>query len=349
MKNKKPELAVVKSRTEISNNFVVDQELAKKFQQAKKPKIQVEDFIQDFLAQFISKATVRSYLKDLDFFFSFLKSGGEIIQHPREIGSHHFQIYRDHMMSIGLASATINRRLVCIRSFMKWALATQLIEFNPLDAVKLPRVETESPTLAFDDQEVVAMINAPDVSQKLGNTHRLVMVMLFSLGLRRSELANIKLKDFYQERGHFVLKIIGKGRKERHLPINNEVYYEITEYLNRLKTFGIDLMPDDYLIQTQPKEKNQVINKQPIDGSTIFRIIQTYKKMLGINKRVSPHSCRATVISHLLDTQKTPIRDVAIFAGHSKITTTERYDKRRQGLDDSAAYAVNYGRKKKSA
>jgi integrase len=119
--------------------------------------------------------------------------------------------------------------------------------------------------------------------------------------------------------------------------------------LARLQKFGIELAPEDYLIQTQPKNKHQLINKQPIDGSTIFRIIQTYKKILGINKRVSPHSCRATVISHLLDTQKTPIRDVAIFAGHSKITTTERYDKRRQGLDDSAAYAVDYTKKKKSA
>jgi len=79
-----------------------------------------------------------------------------------------------------------------------------------------------------------------------------------------------------------------------------------------------------------------------MDGSTIYRVIEKYAKAIGITRKVSPHSCRATAISHLLDTQKTPIRDVAIFAGHSQITTTERYDKRRKGLDDNAAYKVDY-------
>ena len=79
-----------------------------------------------------------------------------------------------------------------------------------------------------------------------------------------------------------------------------------------------------------------------MDGSTVYRIIERYAKKCGINKKVGAHSCRATAISHLLDTQKTPIRDVAIFAGHSNITTTERYDKRRENLDNSAAYKINY-------
>jgi integrase/recombinase XerD len=83
-----------------------------------------------------------------------------------------------------------------------------------------------------------------------------------------------------------------------------------------------------------------------MDGSTIYRVIEKYALSLGINKAVSPHSCRATVISHLLDTQNTAIRDVASFAGHANITTTERYDKRRKNLDKSAAYQVDYLLKK---
>nr|MBA3754841.1 tyrosine-type recombinase/integrase [Nitrosomonas sp.] len=83
-------------------------------------------------------------------------------------------------------------------------------------------------------------------------------------------------------------------------------------------------------------------NDIPIDGSTIYRLINKYAKSLGINKRVSPHSCRATVISHLLDTKGRSIRDVASFAGHANITTTERYDKRRGNLDHSAAYSVGF-------
>lgn len=323
----------------VSVNF--DQELAKKFEEASKKKAQISDFITDFIHQFISEQTKKAYISDLKNFFEFLKSGNVYISHPAQIEGHHFQFYRDKLIEQGLSSATVNRKLVAIRSFIKWAMACKLIDYNPLDVVKLPKVQTETPTLAFDDTEVVAMINSPELINKKGYMDRIIMILLFSLGLRRSELAQIKVKDFYQERGHYVLKIRGKGGKDRHLPLNDMIISELKSYLDAIATFGLSLEEDDYLIQSAKKDKNI----KPIDGSTIYRVIEKYARKCGINKKVSPHSCRATAISHLLDTQKTPIRDVAIFAGHSKITTTERYDKRREGLDNSAAYQVDYGDK----
>ena len=83
-------------------------------------------------------------------------------------------------------------------------------------------------------------------------------------------------------------------------------------------------------------------SKNPIHGTTVFRIVERFVKKANISKKIGAHSCRATVISHLLDTQKIHIRDVAIFAGHSNIETTQRYDKRRDNLKNSAAYAVDY-------
>lgn len=318
----------------------VNLELAKKLQGEEK-KIGLEEFIDEFMGNFLSKDTKRAYQEDLSIFFGFLKSGGVVISHPSQITARHFQVYRDSMIEEGLAPATVNRRLVCIRSFMKWSMACKLIQYNPLDSIKLPKVSTQSPTVAFEDHEVVKMLNAPDLKTLTGRTHRFIMVMLFHLGLRRSELVHIKYKDIVQDRGHLILKIRGKGDKERILPINETIFLELKNYLNSLKEAGISLEADDYLIQT----RNNKNNKEPADGSTIFRIINRYAKSLGINKKVSPHSCRATVISHLLDTQKTPIRDVAIFAGHAIISTTERYDKRRNNLDSSAAYQVKYVKK----
>jgi site-specific recombinase XerD len=271
-------------------------------------------------------------------FFGFLKKGGLFVSHPNQIKGAHFQIYRDNLVEIKYSSATINRRLVAVRSFIKWAMASKLIDYNPLDIVKLPRVQTESPTLAFDDSEVVQMIKSPDLTTKKGHMHRLVMHLLFSLGLRRSELTQIKVNDIYQERGHYVIKIKGKGNKDRHLPLSPDIINALKNYMDAMANYNIQFEPDDYLLQSTLKGKNE----KPMDGSTVYRIIEKYAKLCGINKRVSPHSCRATAISHLLDTQKTPIRDVAIFAGHSKITTTERYDKRRESLDNSAAYDINY-------
>ena len=317
----------------------IDQELFEKFQQAENQKVQISDFIKDFITGFISTQTQKAYIGDLSAFFNFLKSGGLFVQHPNQIKGAHFALYRDRLIEEKYSSATINRKLVAVRSFIKWSMAQKLIDYNPLDVVKLPKVNTESPTIAFDDKEVVEMINSPDTNTPKGQMHKLVMTLLFTLGLRRSELVKIQIQDIYQERSHYVLKIRGKGDKDRHLPLASHLQVAIKEYMDIMAKNGMQFENEDFLIQTSHKQKNS----KPIDGSTIYRIIEKYAKVCGINKKVSPHSCRATAISHLLDTQKTPIRDVAIFAGHAKITTTERYDKRRENLDNSAAYDIDYG------
>lgn len=327
-KNPVPALAVIRNP-----------ELAKRFQEAGNKKIFIDDFINDFLCQFLSHDTKIAYIKDLKMFFDFLRSGDVIVTHPSQIAAYHFQAYRDDMIKRELASATINRRLVSIRSFIKWSMAQNLIDHNPLDMVKLPKVQTESPTVAFEDVEVMQMINAPDKFEHRGRTHRLAMVMLFTLGLRRSELVNAKIEHIFEDRGHTVLSIRGKGDKTRLMPLNTFVKAELCNYFEALKKDHVELCPGDYILQTSNMGRKNV---SPMDGSTIYRIINRYARKLGINKSVSPHSCRATVISHLLDTQGRSMRDVATFAGHANITTTERYDKRRHNLDKSAAYDVSY-------
>lgn len=338
----KKELKIVDGESQLINHDDIDEDLFKKFQQAENSNTHIQDFITDFLGQFISKQTQKAYVTDLTLFFKFLKKGGLFVSHPNQIKGAHFQFYRDDLLEKGYASASINRKLVAVRSFIKWSMAQKLIDHNPLDIVKLPKVQTEAPTIAFDDTEVVEMLASPDLATKKGQMHKLVIHLLFSLGLRRSELVQIRVSHIYQERGHYVVKIKGKGNKDRHLPLSQDVIRALKSYMDAMANFNIEFEPDDFLIQSNSNGKNS----KPMDGSTVYRIIERYAKKCGINKKVSPHSCRATAISHLLDTQKTPIRDVAIFAGHSKITTTERYDKRREGLDNSAAYDINYEDKK---
>jgi integrase/recombinase XerD len=324
--------------TERSPAHRVDEELSQKFKAARARGILVEDFIKDFLGGFLSPDTRRAYENDLDDFFQFLRSGGENLKHPSDLEAFHFQLYRDELMKAGKASATINRKLVAIRSFVKWALAAKLIDHNPLDVVKLPKVQTESPTQAFDDEEVIRMLEAPDLGTLKGSLHRLALTLLFHVGLRRAELTNLRCRDFYKERGHIVLRIHGKGDKVRIVPLAPVVIEELTRYHNQLHASGLAFDGDEYLLQVDPVKRRG----QKLDGSTVYRLVEKYARDLEINKKVSPHSCRATVISHLLDTQHTPIRDVAIFAGHANVTTTERYDKRRKNLDNSAAYEVNF-------
>ena len=316
-----------------------DNKLQEKFKRAKKRGAHIEDFFTEFLGTFVAEKTRKSYLKDLKLFFDFLRRGKEQINHPKQICSYHLGLYRDWMMEKKYAPATITRRMVSIRSFIKWAMGAKLVDYNPLDGIKLPKTQTLSPTQAFDDEEVRKMIARPKVERFMGNTHRLVLILLFNLGLRRGEMIQIKMRDIIRERHHIALLIRGKGDKKRLVPLTKEVLREIDAYSKRFATHtGKILTPQDFLIQTRPQQKNST----PCDGSTIYRIVNRYARELGINKRVSPHSCRATVISHLLDTQGSSIRDVADFAGHCQTTTTERYDKKRKGLDQSAAYQVDY-------
>ena len=342
MSRRSKELVV---HTENLPSTAVDAELARQFKEARGRGICIEDFVKDFLERFLSEDTKRAYQGDLEAFFSFLRSGGENLRHPADLAAFHFQLYRDKLLSEGKASATVNRRLVAIRSFMKWAVAAKLAEHNPLDVVKLPKIQTESPTQAFDDEEVARMLAAPDVSTPRGALHRISMVLLFHLGLRRAELTSLRLMDFQEARGHFVVRVQGKGDKIRVIPVTDTVRAELHAYYARLLRLGVRLEPDEWLLQSDPVKRRG----QRLDGSTVYRLIEKYARDLGINKKVSPHSCRATVISHLLDTQQTPIRDVAIFAGHANVTTTERYDKRRQNLDKSAAYDVEFLPEKKKA
>jgi len=331
--SKKPELFVVESHA------LVDKKLARKFAEAQNSEQGPNDFIREFLGNFLSKETRRAYVDDLNTFFEFLSSGGCVFNHPRDITAFHFQYYRDFMLEKKLAPATINRRLVCLRSFVKWSVARKLIDHNPLDAVKLPKVSTLSPTVAFNDDEVTQILSRPDILSPIGSMHRLMLALLFHLGLRRSELVNIKLQDIFEDRGHLLLKIIGKGNKERLIPISEIVKDEIIRYVSAFESFTQrTLLSSEYLLQAIPAKKNNL----PLDGSTVFRVVTRYAKECAINKKISPHSCRATVISHLLDTKKAALRDVATFAGHTNITTTERYDKRRDNLDKSPAYKVDF-------
>lgn len=324
-----------------STELILKEKIQNQLQKAKLNQDSIKDFVENFLGHFISFETKRAYLKDLNFFFEYLKNGDIKIVHPRDIEVYHFQAFRDHLLEKGLTSATVNRRLVGIRSFMKWSLAMGFTKQNPLDAIKLPRIQTQNPTQALDDYEVGLILQQTDRESLKNHGHRLILLLLLHLGLRRSELIKIKIQDMFLERGHFVLKIMGKGQKLRLIPLPREIQEEISDYLKHWESTKQALGPKDYLIQSK-----NTLSPTALDGSTVYRIVQKYCKRAGINKNITPHSCRATVISHLLDTQQTPIRDVAIFAGHSNITTTERYDKRRNNLDKNASYLVNYFEKK---
>lgn len=282
--------------------------------------VNTSDFgIQDFLNNQVSEHTKRAYSRDLKDFSEFLKTQGISISDPNQLTINLFLKFRDHLINAGVASKTLHRKLSALKSLMRWFHLNGYVNTNPLSSLKIPKAVVKSPTQALSDDEVVRVLeNCNDLEEKV------IFQLLFNLGLRRSELLNIKVSDIVEHRGHTILRVLGKGSKIRELPLPDSILYTLKYYINsNFRTDKVLLLSD----------------------SALYRKVKNVFKKAEINKEVSPHSCRATVISHLLDTQQVPIRDVADFAGHVSVDTTSLYDKRRKGLENSPTYKVNYGGK----
>lgn len=216
---------------------------------------------------------------------------------------------------------------------MTFCLNEGLILNNPILNIQLPRAQNVDETNAFTDEEVKRILSQPNLNKLSGRMHNSLLSVLFFTGFRLSEILNIKIKDISIERNHKVVKVTGKGNKQRIVPLTPFVQTAIEEYLQKSNKIFTD---ESYLFQTIKGSNNK-----PLHCNSIDYIIKYYSKKAGINKRISPHSCRATVISNLLE-NKVTIRDVAILVGHSNIQTTNTYDKRKENLDKSAAYQIRY-------
>lgn len=265
--------------------------------------------IQTFLDSFNSDQTKRAYKTDIKSFFNFLKEVGTEVQSPSDMKLEHFINYKNYLRA-SFTDNTVNRRLASLKSLMKWFHLQGLIETNYMESLKIPKASPKKPTEAFTDGEVNRLLEV-----SLNNlTHNLVFTVLFNLGLRSGELVKISKKDLYELNGHKILRVKGKGNKLREIPLKEELY-------DRLRSTSSDR-----------------VFKYTEDG--VYKLLKRYCKRLNI-KNKSPHSCRATIVSHLLD-NNVAIHDVADYVGHESITTTAIYDKKRKGFNNSPAYKVKY-------
>jgi len=296
-------------------------------------KTQQTDYgIQEFLMNFNSKHTKRAYQKDIENFFNFLSSKGRWLKSPKCLKLADFIAYRDHLL-LDKATNTVARKIGSLKSLMAWFENNGHIDHNPCASLKIPRAEVETPTLAFSDDEVRKMLAAPDVSDLTGSTHKMALCLLFYFGLRRSELVNLRLSDIYADGDVLVLRVKGKGGKLREIPFSPSAELSLRKYLESYEKFrGIEMKVDAHLLGG---------NDLPVHTNTIYNIIKQYSDKIGVSKKVSPHSCRATAITKTIE-EGASITEVADMAGHSNIVTTQGYWKKRKSLKDSPVYKLNY-------
>jgi integrase/recombinase XerC len=267
----------------------------------------------DFIAylrneRHLSPHTERSYLSDLEQLADFLGNAG-----PAQIDHQTLRRFLAHLMNRKVKKSSIARKLSSIRAFFKYLNREGILTSNPARLVSTPRREKRlPPVLTADDAQRLMEAPggmAPEQDEAVLRD-RAVLETLYSTGVRASELAGINRDDI--KRDDRLIRVRGKGRKERIIPIGRPALNAIDAYLER-KSRG----RENPAVFTGPGGKRLTVR-------TVQRILENYRKKLGLQQKASPHTLRHSFATHLLESGA-DLRAIQELLGHVSLSTTQRY------------------------
>ena len=250
--------------------------------------------------------TIRAYMNDLTEFEDFLIDASTEIE---KVNSKIINLYSLNLYTKN-SKSTVSRKLTTLRSFFNFMVRKGNLKQNPANLIPLPKKENKLPVFLSVD-EVFKLIDSIDQEGILPLRDLAIIELLYSSGLRVSELTKIKVLDI-DHRENFV-KVSGKGNKERVVPFGSNAREVILQYLRR----RIELKPkDDFLFLNN--------RGSGITTRSIERIVKKYGILSGISKKISPHALRHTFATHLLG-GGADLRSIQELLGHSSLSTTQRY------------------------
>lgn len=265
-----------------------------------------------------SDHTSRNYQSDLLSIDKFLKeqSKGEIELSEAKITHTIFRQYLSNLLKQGYARKTIARHIASLRTYFKFLCQQGLREDNPAKNIFIPRIEKKLPNFLYP-KEVIALLEVIDITKVSGLRDRAIFELLYSAGIRVSELVNLNLNDI--EDFHQFINVYGKGRKERFVPVGSYALDALEKYLQKRK----ELIPKN----KQHQELQALFLNQRGERLTdrgVRVITDKYTHQLGLNKNVSPHTFRHSFATHLLDAGA-DLRVVQELLGHVSLSTTQIY------------------------
>ena len=259
----------------------------------------------------LSENSIKSYDFDLTSFKKFLDLN-QIDDSPINCKTETINNYLHNNLS-DKKSRSQARGISALKSFFNYLIFEGLIKESPLSNIESPKLETKLPEV-LTENEVIQLIESIDLSHKFGQRNRTIIEVLYGTGIRVSELVNLKLSNiFFKEN---ILKIAGKGDKERFVPLGKVASNEIINYITFRDKFKIDEKFSDILF----------LNKygRSLTRSMIFKIISDASKNISLEKKISPHTLRHSFATHLLK-NGADLRTIQLILGHESITTTEIY------------------------
>jgi integrase/recombinase XerD len=265
----------------------------------------------------LAKNTLLSYCSDLKFFIEFLQKLD--ILSPTAIEHSHISKWCEYRSKENISFSSIHRSVCAIRRFLKFLLKERYINFNPAESVLLPKKPLRLPK-SINTSQIDSMLKAPDQNKTRGLRDAALLTLLYASGLRVSELAFLNIEDIDFNRGF--LKTIGKGQKERVVPLNEYCLNLLNSYINNARIKLLNNNNSQYLFI---RKNGLVLSRQ-----SIWKIIKHYAALSGLTN-VSPHQLRHSFATHLLE-GGVNLRALQMMLGHADLATTEIYmhvDKQR--------------------
>jgi integrase/recombinase XerD len=265
------------------------------------------------LEKSLSDHSVEAYLRDIDKLSDYLVSINAPVS-PAEVTLQHLQSFMQCIGEMEMAPTSQARIISGIKSFFKYCLLEQICSINPTTLLPSPKTRRKLPdVLSFEEiEQVIAQI---DLSKSEGGRNKAILETMYSSGLRVTEAINLKISCLYLDVGF--IRVIGKGDKERLVPIGSDAIKFIKLYKDTIRVH-----------QTPAKDNEDVLflnnRGKALSRVMIFYIIKDLIRKAGITKSISPHSFRHSFATHLVE-GGADLRAVQEMLGHESITTTEIY------------------------
>jgi integrase/recombinase XerD len=274
--------------------------------------LQIDSFLNHIKAErALSPNTVSSYARDLARLSEFLSNAG--VSGAQSCTPPLVAEFIRSLASKKLSSRSQMRTLVAVRQFFRFMLEEKVIKSNPALRIEMPRFVPRLPNF-LTEEEVEALLSAPDISTPLGLRDAAILETLYSSGLRASELCSLKIGDVNLQAGY--LTATGKGRKQRVVPIGDAAVARIQAWLSGGRL----------VLEKGPRSDTLFLNKNggPLSRVGLWKIVKHHIQKAGIEKQVSPHKLRHSFATHLLE-HGADLRAVQAMLGHADISTTQIY------------------------
>ena len=256
----------------------------------------------------LSENSLSGYAADLSDLLEFLEER----KRPVEVtDSRDIFLHLTRLRGRGLASRSLARHLSALRGFFSFCLDRGLRNDNPAELLENPKLPKGLPDV-LSKAEMESLLSVPDVSTVLGFRDRVMLELLYASGLRVSELVSLALADFDPQTG--ILRVFGKGSKERVVPVHDQAQALLAEYLARTRP------------QFQPQAQQVFLNRsgKGLTRQGVWKLIKKYALAAGIQRDISPHTFRHSFATHLLE-GGADLRIVQALLGHADIAATEIY------------------------